>query len=396
MEAQPNPSRLDFSNTEFAFSYQSDRDLKRTHRLFRMMDSPFLSRLGPPFVSFCLKIGLPVQGIIRKTIFDVFCGGTSLPDTQRKSEELYRFGVSTILDYSVEGEKSEKGFEETAAEIIRTIEYNQKNEPVAFSAMKVSGIADFDLLAKISSGETLSEGEKAASNRAFERFNAICKRAHELREPVFVDAEESWIQPTIDHWTEEMMATYNHEAPLVYTTTQMYRHDRLEYLKALVAKGKNKGFMVGVKVVRGAYLEKENERAKSMGYPTPMQPDKGSTDRDYDLAIAFCMANIERVAVCAGTHNAESSLKLAALMHQLGIPNNHPHVVFAQLLGMSDNISFNLGHHGYRVAKYLPYGPVKAVLPYLFRRAAENTSIAGQSSRELQLLKAEMKRRKLA
>lgn len=395
MDPHPQASLLDFSNTEFAFSYKKNDELKRTYRLFKLMDSRFLTKVGPPMLSFALRIGLPVQGLVRRTIFDVFCGGTSLNDTKQRAEDLFKYGVSTILDYSVEGEKSEKGFDATRDEIIRTIEYNAVNEAVAFSAMKVTGIADFDLLAKSSAGQALSIEESAAFNRAKNRLEAICARANFLKQPLFVDAEESWIQPAIDAMTEAMMEKYNRDQPIVYTTTQMYRHDRLAYLQGQIEAASAGGYFLGVKVVRGAYLEKENERAKEMGYPTPMQPDKPSTDAAYEAALDLCVANIGHVALCAGTHNAGSCLHLANQMLKAGLAKDHPRIVFAQLLGMSDNISFNLGHHGYRVAKYLPYGPVRAVLPYLFRRASENTSIAGQSSRELQLLKKEMARRKL-
>lgn len=395
MEHHPNASKLDFDNTQLAFSYKSDAELKRTYSLFKKMDSRFLTRVGPPLVAFALKIGLPLEGIIRRTIFDVFCGGISLPDTAKRSNELYRFGVETILDYSVEGEKSEKGFNAARDEFIRTLEHAAVNEAVSFSAIKITGIADFALLAKLDAGQTLTVEESAAATRAKARLVAICEAAHRLRQPVFIDAEESWIQTTIDTWAEEMMARFNGEHVCVYTTVQLYRHDRLAYLKALVQKAIDQDQRLGVKLVRGAYLEKENARAEELKQPTPIQPGKAATDADYNAALAFCIPHINRVAICAGTHNGDSCLRLAQLMDEHNIPPHHPHVLFAQLLGMSDNLSFNLAHHGYRVAKYLPYGPVRAVLPYLFRRAAENTSIAGQSSRELKLLRSEMRRRGL-
>jgi proline dehydrogenase len=388
-----NASKLDFNNTQLAFSYKGDAELKRTYSLFKKIDSPLLTRLGPPLVAFALRIGLPLEGIIRRTIFDVFCGGISLADTAKRSKELYDFGVETILDYSVEGEKGEKGFNATRDEIIRTLEHAAQNDAVAFSAMKVTGIADFDLLAKLDAQETLSVEETAAARRAKERLVAICETAHRLGQPVFIDAEESWIQSAIDAWAEEMMARFNQGKAIVYTTVQLYRHDRLAYLREVHARAQAQGYLLAVKLVRGAYLEKENAYAAERKQPTAMQPDKAATDRDYDAALAYCVAHIDEIALCAGTHNGESCRHLAALMDTQGLEPSHPHVLFAQLLGMSDNLSFVLAHHGYRVAKYLPYGPVKAVLPYLFRRAAENTSIAGQSGRELQLLKREIQRR---
>ncbi len=357
------------------------------------MNSPFLTRVGPPLITFALKIGLPLRGLIRKTIFDIFCGGVSLRDTTKRSDELYRNKVRTILDYSVEGSKTDRGFNATRDEIIATLEHGAHNEAIAFSAMKMTGIANFDYLTANDANLELNEVEQASLIRSKERFEAICKRAFDLGQPVFVDAEESWIQRGIDRWTEEMMERYNSDQPLVYHTIQLYRHDRLEYLEGLIQRANERGYILGVKLVRGAYLEKENERAREMGYSTPIQPSKAATDRDYNSAIRLCVDNIERVAICAGTHNEESCLLITKLMQECNIPSNHPHILFSQLLGMSDNISFNLAHHGYNVAKYLPYGPVEAVLPYLFRRANENKAIAGQSGREVRLLKKEVLRR---
>ena len=395
MATKTKTVKLDFQDTSLAFGYKSDKELKRTYRLFKKIDSPFLTKVGPPLVTFALKLGLPVKGIIRRTIFDIFCGGESLEETSERSNALFKNGVQTILDYSVEGEKSDNGFDATRDEIIDTLVHASGNEAVAFSAMKVTGVAHFEYLAANDTNRKLTDEERASLIRSKQRFQDICKKAFDLKQPVFVDAEESWIQEGIDRWTEEMMELYNKELPLIYHTVQLYRHDRLEYLRGLVQKSKEKGYILGVKLVRGAYLEKENDRAEEKGYPTPMQPNKPATDKDYNEALRLCFQHIDHVAICAGTHNDESCLLAAELMAEKGLPNDHPHVLFAQLLGMSDNISFNLGHHGYNVAKYLPYGPVKAVLPYLFRRANENTAIAGQSSREVQLLRKEVKRRKI-
>jgi proline dehydrogenase len=395
MESNPRGHKLDFSNTQFAFAYKSDAQLKRTYRFFKMLDSRFLSTIGPPLVTIALKLRLPVEGMIRRTIFDVFCGGTSLEGTADRSRELFASKVLTILDYSVEGENNEASFDATRDEFIRTLKHGAVDAAVGFSAMKVTGIADSDILAKMDAGHALSEAEQAAATRAKARLETICQVAHELGQSVFIDAEETWIQKTIDAWAEEMMARFNTTAAIVYQTVQMYRHDRLAYLRALIAKAEASNYFLGIKVVRGAYIEKENARATELGYATPMQPNKAATDHDYNVALRECVAHIDRVAICAGTHNEESAACLAAILVEKGIPGDHPHVLFAQLLGMSDHISFNLAHHGYRTAKYVPYGPVRAVLPYLFRRAAENSSIAGQSSREVELLRREMVRRGL-
>lgn len=395
MKILEKEEQLSFQDTELAFRHMSDRALKRRFRLFKMIDSPFLTRIGPPLVTFALRIGLPITGIIKRTIFDIFAGGTSIRGTQTRSDDLLKAGVQTILDYSVEGRKNDPGFDATRDEIIATLRYGAEQKAVAFSAMKVSGIAHFEYLTKNDTQAPLNEEERASLERSKARLEAICQVAYDLKQPVFVDAEESYIQRGIDRWTEEMMERFNQEQAIVYHTVQLYRHDRLAYLEGLIQRAKERGYILGVKLVRGAYLEKENERAEEMGYATPMQPDKASTDRDYDAAVRMCLDDFEQVAICAGTHNEQSCMLLAEMMQQRGLNPGHAHVIFAQLLGMSDNISFNLAHHGYNVAKYLPYGPVKAVLPYLFRRANENTAIAGQSSREVQLLQNEVRRRKI-
>ncbi|MEM6263024.1 MAG: proline dehydrogenase family protein [Bacteroidota bacterium] len=387
-------SNLRFDNTQLAFAARTDAQLKKAYWLFKMIGSPALNQIGPPLLSTALKLNLPlVEPLVRNTIFELFCGGTSLKDSVNTSNYLYQFGVQTILDYSVEGEKTEAGFDATCEEIIRTLLHGGKNEPVAFSACKLTGLADFDLMDKRQSGAELSKKEVQQFERVKARLHRICRTAQEQKTPIFIDAEETWIQDTIDELAEEMMATYNQEACWVYTTIQHYRWDRLDYLKGLIERSKSLGYLLGVKLVRGAYLEKETERAREMGYENPMQPSKEATDADYDAALELCTEHIDHVCICAGTHNEASSLKLTQLMAAKGLQPGDHRIIFSQLLGMSDNISFNLGHAGYRVAKYLPYGPVKAVMPYLIRRANENTSVAGQSSRELELIKTELGRR---
>ncbi len=394
--------QLDFTNTQLAFQAKSNNQLRKAFWLFRMIGIPWLNAIGPKMLSWSLKAGLPVKGIVKKTLFEVFCGGESLEETAKTSQYLFQFNVRTILDYSVEGNRNEAGFDETANEIVDTLLHGGGHEEVAFSACKITGFAKIVLLEKIQrllqEGKTveeeLGEAELAAFERVRGRIDEICKTAVAQKTPVFIDAEESWMQDTIDMLAEEMMEKYNGENAWVATTVQMYRWDRLDYLKGLIQKSKAKGYQLGVKVVRGAYLEKETDRAEEMGYKNPMQPGKEATDRDFDAALRLCIENIDHVHICAGTHNEKSSLLLTELMKEKGLPNDHSHILFAQLLGMSDHISFNLGHAGYNAAKYLPYGPVKAVMPYLIRRANENTSVAGQSSRELQLLRTEFRRRR--
>lgn len=387
-------TELNFEDTALAFQHRSDKELKRIYRLFRLIDSPFLTRIGPPLVMKALQWNLPVEGLVKYTLYEIFCGGPSLEASLPVLEKIDSFGVKTILDYSVEGENTEAGLEYTFRELLASIEFGGGQASVAFIAMKMSGIADVELLQKKQGGTDLKAAEIKAYQRSKQRLYTLCEASvtHDL--PIFIDAEESWIQGEIDELVEEMMETFNREKVYIYTTLQMYRHDRLDYLDQLLERGKKKGYVLGVKLVRGAYLEKENEQANEKGYPSPMQPNKRATDTDFNQALRICIAHIDRLALCAGTHNEESSALLADLMREKGVPHDHPHVSFAQLLGMSDHISFNLAQRGYRSAKYVPYGPVKAVIPYLMRRAQENTAIAGQSSREVELLKKEVQRRK--
>lgn len=387
---------LDFTNTQLAFQAKSDRELKRTYWLYRAIDSPFLTKIGPQLLIWAFRLGLPIERLVKKTLFDLFIGGVSIKDTLGRSQALYAYGIFTILDYSVEGDNDKDSFDATAQEIMATLAHGASHPEVAFSACKLSGLTHNEVLAKVQEGKVLTEQESVQYQRFLKRVNDICAAAARYRTPIFIDAEESWMQNTIDQVAEAMMETYNREWAAVHTTVQLYRHDRLAYLRSLIQRSKEGGYVLGVKLVRGAYLEKERARARQLGYADPMQPDKASTDRDFDAAARLCLDHLEHVAVCLGTHNQRSTQLLAEEMISRQLPPDHPHVVFAQLLGMSDHISFNLAHHGFRAAKYLPYGPVKAVLPYMIRRAQENTAIAGQSSREVSLLKEELARRRQA
>lgn len=385
---------VDFSNTELAFQAKSDAKLRRTYWLFRMIDDPFLTKVGPKILNTAFLFHLPVEGLVRSTIFELFCGGESLEDTVEASRYLNKYNVKTILDYSVEGEKNEKGFDITEKEIIASLVHGGEYPEVALTACKLTGVGNFDLMAKIQAKKSLSDTEQKAFDRMYQRMENIATAAAKHNTPIFIDAEETWIQEVIDEVAEALMEKYNKTYPVVNTTVQLYRHDRLEYLRGLIQRAKEKNYQLGVKLVRGAYLEKENDRAEEKGYPTPIQPSKAATDKDFNKALELCIEHVEDISFCAGTHNEASAKYLTELMQKKGIPANHPNVWFAQLLGMSDHISFNLAHLGYNVAKYVPYGPVKAVMPYLIRRAEENTSVAGQASREVELLAKEVKRRK--
>lgn len=389
----PKADTLSFDNTAIAFSSKSSKELRLSYWLFKVINNNFLVKIGPPMTNFAMSIGLPISPIIRATIFKQFCGGESINDCDKTIKHLSNFHIGTILDYSVEGEETEAAFDQTTAETIATIQKAASNPGIPFSVFKVTGLAAFSLLEKIQTKEKLTEEEWSAWERVRQRVERICKTAAAANVRLFIDAEESWIQEAIDDLTNEMMERFNKESILIYNTYQFYRHDRLAYLKSSLEEAKAKGYKIGAKLVRGAYMEKERKRAAEMGYPSPIQPDKAASDRDYDAALQLCIDNIEHIAICAGTHNEQSSRLLVDLMQAKNIPANHPHIYFSQLLGMSDNLSFNLAESGYNVAKYVPYGPVKAVLPYLFRRANENTAIAGQMSRELSLIIKERKRR---
>lgn len=386
---------LSFENTEIAFRHSSNTDLKRAYWLFRMININFLVKIGPPITNFAMKIHLPIKSIIKATIFKHFCGGETIAESDRTIQNLYAGKVGTILDYSVEGEDDEKVFDNTRDEIMLTIKRAAGDKAVPITVFKPTGVARFGLLEKLDAGTSLTTEEEAEWQRVQARVLAICTKAYETGVPVMIDAEETWIQNTIDALALDMMRKFNKERAVVYNTYQLYRHDKLASLKADHKVAVKEGFILAAKLVRGAYMEKERKRAAEMGYECLIQPNKESTDKDYDAAVHYCIDNVETIALLAGTHNEQSCRLLADLLNEKKISHNHPHVYFSQLLGMSDNLSFNLADAGYNVAKYVPYGPVKAVLPYLFRRAQENTAIAGQMSRELGLIIKERKRRRV-
>lgn len=386
-------SPLSFEDTKTAFAAKSDKDLLRAYWLFKIIGINWLVRISPPLVQTAISLRLPIKGLISATVFRHFCGGETISECERTIRTLHNHGVGTILDYSVEGKESESDFEHSMEHTLDTVRRAKGDPAVPFSVFKPTGIARFGLLEKVNAGLSLSEEERQEYSRFLNRFDRICRTAADCGVPVFVDAEESWIQDTIDTVATDMMARYNRERIIVYNTLQMYRHDRLNYLNSAIEVAAKGGYKAGFKLVRGAYMEKERARAEKMGYPSPIQPDKQATDRDYDKALQRCMEHLDRVAVCVGSHNESSNLLMVRLMKEKQVPVNHPHIWFSQLYGMSDHISFNLAAGGYNVAKYVPFGPVNSVLPYLIRRAQENTSVAGQTGRELRLIIQERKRR---
>lgn len=395
-DTQPTMSLPDFSDTEIAFAHLPDSDLRRTAWLFRMMNNAWLVKTGSAVTLWLNEAGIPILNpIIRQTIFRQFCGGTTLDNSTRKIEHLWNQHVFTVLDFGLEGKEHEADFDATLAENMRALGYAGAHAGVPVISSKVTGLASNDLLEKWQSGTALTGDEQAAFSRIEQRLDTLCQTAARTGISVYIDAEETWLQDTIDHLVKSLMERYNRERVVVYHTYQLYRKDKLASLKADHEEARAKGYLLGAKTVRGAYMEKERARAKEMGYPSPIQPDRASTDRDYNEAIRYAVAHHEEIALCNASHNAESNMLQTRLMEAAGLPKDHPHLHFCQLYGMSDYITFNLAKAGYNVGKYLPYGPVREVVPYLLRRAQENTSVTGEMSRELGRIVAEMKRRGL-
>lgn len=402
--------KISFDNIEVAFAYKSNEELNNAHWLFNMMNKPWLVKCGTKLIPWAINTGLPIKGIIRKTIFKQFIGGESLEQTIPVAKKLGQYGVEVILDYGVEGKEGENNYDHARDVFIQVIQFAATQSNVPFMSVKVTGIARFGLLEKFHSlmqndGHSLIEKYNKALmqlsadevnewNRVRDRMVQICEAAQKAKVGFLVDAEETWIQDPLDALTMLMMDEYNKERVVIYNTLQMYRNDRLAFLKQSYEAAVQRGFVLGMKLVRGAYMEKERARAAEKGYPDPIQPNKEATDRDYDAAVRFCMEHLDVIAVMIASHNERSNMVGVQMLQEKELPLNHSHVHFSQLYGMSDNITFNLAKAGCSVSKYLPFGPIKDVIPYLMRRAQENTSVGGQTSRELNLIERELKRRK--
>ncbi len=403
----PKP-QLSFDNTENAFAYKSDKSLRKAHFLFASMGYQALVKLGTRITPWAIRSGLPIRGLIRNTIFEQFVGGETLQETKPVVDMLSRFHVHVILDYGVEGgDYGEETLDHARDEFMRVIDYAATQPNIPFMSIKVTGLARTGLLEKLDAAaqsrsgfegkvhtEVLGPSEQAEWQKVVDRMDRICTLAAEKNVGVLIDAEESWLQDPVDALTMQMMAKYNRERVVVYNTMQLYRVDRLQFLKDSFQFAEQQGFILGAKLVRGAYMEKERERADNLGYPSPIQPNKEACDRDYNLAIEFCIQHIERIALIVASHNEFSNFYTTQLMEKKGLNTDHEHIHFSQLYGMSDNITFNLAKAGLEVSKYLPFGPIQDVIPYLMRRAQENSSVAGQTGRELALIKKELQRRK--
>jgi proline dehydrogenase len=386
---------MDFTNTEKAFITKSNRDLKWAHRLFSIMANPVIQKIGQVGAQLSMRLKLPIEGIVKKTLFVQFVGGETIDKCLPVVKELAKHNVKSILDYSVEGKENEADINAALDETLRSVKNAGQNPNIPFAVFKPTAMVQSAVLEKASTDAELNEEEKELLDKFKARIEKLAKTAFENNIPLLIDAEDSWYQEILDQIADKMMAKYNKEKAIIFNTWQMYRHDRLEHLKKTYQKAKDNNYYLGAKFVRGAYMEKERERAAEKGYESPIHPNKEATDQAYNAALRFSVDHIDRMAIFNGTHNEESNRLLTELMDEKGLKRDDNRIWFSQLFGMSDHISFNLAAEGYNVAKYLPYGPVKHVLPYLLRRAEENTSVGGQSSRELRLIKQEMKRRKL-
>ncbi|PCJ94193.1 MAG: proline dehydrogenase [Flavobacteriaceae bacterium] len=384
-----------FENTKTAFALKTDSELERAFFLFKMISNEPLVKMGTLVTNFAIKAHLPVEGLIRATVFDHFCGGINEEDCMGLIDRMYDKGVCAVLDYSVEGKEEDAQFDLALEKTLDTLDFVKEKNAIPFAVFKPSGFGRLKLYEKLSGTSILTNEEEEEWARVVDRFDKACKKAYDLDVALLIDAEESWMQDAADQLTEEMMLKYNIEKAIVFNTLQMYRWDRMDYLEKLYKKAIKDNFKIGVKVVRGAYMEKENHRAEEGNYPTPICVSKKATDDNFNTGVSFILEHLNVISLFVGTHNEESSYALIDLMEKKGISNNDNSVWFGQLFGMSDHISFNLASKGYNVAKYLPFGPVRDVMPYLIRRAEENTSVAGQTNRELELLKTERKRRKI-
>ncbi|MDB5283606.1 MAG: Proline dehydrogenase [Bacteroidota bacterium] len=390
MKIQPNI----FENTEVAFADKTDADLKKAKALFKLMSNNGLVSLGSSLANFALSIHLPVSPLFRWTVYNQFCGGETFNECKRTINKLEEYGVGVLLNYGVELKETEKDFNTTVDKNIEALEFGGENKSVKALCIKLTGFGRFGLFEKIQRREKLSIKDKREYVQVKNRFEKICKVAQKNEVPLYVDAEESWIQEPLDGMVELMMKKYNREQCIVFNTFQLYRHDRLDYLKAQIEKAKEGNYILGAKLVRGAYMEKERERAKQFGYPSPIHKSKKEVDADFDKAVNICLDNLDNLYLCIASQSEESNLLGMELIEKKKIDHGNPRIFFSQLYGMGNNVTFNLAKLGFNATKYLPYGPVKEVIPYLIRRAQENTSVAGQTSRELDLVKKEIKRRK--
>lgn len=401
---------ISFENTQYAFEYKSDASLRRARFLFSLMSYSWLVSLGTRLTPWAIRVGLPIKGLLRKTLFTQFVGGETLEGTKPVTTTLSQYAVQVILDYGVEGKEGEENFDHATAQFGQVIDYAASVSSIPFMSIKVTGFARFALLEQVHRQMGVQEGSildryqqtiaalepplNIEWQKVVDRVRHLCARAAQQKIGIAIDAEESWIQEPIDALALLMMEQFNGGVPVVYNTIQLYRHDRYQFLQDCTAIAAAKKYILAVKLVRGAYMEKERKRAQEMGYPSPIHADKQAVDRDYDQALRHCIDRIEGTAIIVASHNEHSNLLATQLVQRKGLSLRHPHIHWSQLYGMSDNITFNLSKAGASVSKYLPFGPLEDVIPYLMRRAQENTAVKGQTGRELGLIQKELDRRR--
>lgn len=384
-----------FDNTQIAFADKTTPQLKKAYWMFKAIEQPALTNVGISILNFTVKNNFPfVTDIVKNTLFEQFCGGVTREESMKVVKQMFKHHIGSIFDYAIEGKEEEATFDHTCEEIKQNIKFAEGNPAIPFVVFKPTGFGRLDLYSEVQAGKELTSSEKEEWNRVVNRYEEVCKMAHEKNVVIMIDAEETWIQDAVDKLVNEMKSKYNREKAIVWNTIQMYRTGRLEYLAEDLERAKEKNYFLGYKFVRGAYMEKERNRAQEMNYPDPIQPTKQATDDNFNAAIDFVMKNLDKVSAFFGTHNEKSTELVMDKMREQNLPNDFDHIHFGQLYGMSDNITYYLGAKKYNAAKYLPYGPVKDVVPYLTRRAQENTSVAGQTGRELGLIEKELKRRK--
>jgi len=390
-----NSKYPDFSNTQIAFANKSDDELKETERLFMLMNNSKLVSIGSVVGKLAIKSGLPfVKSIIKRTLFKHFCGGLNLADCQDVIDDLYKNQTQSLLDYGVEGKSAEPDLDDTLSEVLNAIDFAASNHSVPAAICKLTGLVDNDVLIKKQGGDNLGAETQKLYDSFYARILTACRRAYDLKVGLLIDAEESWMQDAMDEVVIEMMARFNKDQVIIFNTYQMYRKDTLSRLKRDHQRGKDEGFLVGAKLVRGAYMNKERERAAELGYPSPIHDTKLDTDKDFDAGIMYCLDHMDEISFICASHNTYSNKVLARMVIDRGLEIDHPHINFSQLQGMSDYITFNLAKHGFNAAKYVVYGPIKEVADFLIRRAEENTSITGEAGRELTLIRQELKRRR--
>ncbi|HEY4650656.1 MAG TPA: proline dehydrogenase family protein [Pontibacter sp.] len=389
------PAKFSADDLQVAFSTRSNGELKLAYQLYKVMGNPALVKLGGAATNLALKLHLPVKGLIKKTVYQLFCGGETADEAQKVIQKLAAAHVHTVLDYAAEAQENEAGFDKVCDEILRNIRLAKTTKAFSYISIKLTGIGHKDLFLKLHSKKPLTPEEQGTYARTEARLDAVCSAAAEAGITLYIDAEESWMQDPMDELAEKMMRRYNKDRAVVFNTLQMYRTDRVAYLKACLDRFKAETIVAGIKIVRGAYLEKEQERVLKYGYACPVFTQKEDTDKSFNQAIDISLENIHRLELCAATHNEYSTTYLTQRVQQGDLQEYQHRIHFSQLYGMSDNLTFNLAAAGYNASKYLPYGDVATAVPYLIRRAEENTSIAGQMGRELQLLEQEIRRRKL-